>query len=139
MGDAVIGYTTGVYDMFHIGHLNLLRNASEYCDELIVGVSTDELSMAKKNKRPLISYPERVEIISNVRYVDRVVAQTSMDKMEAWRRLQFHIMFVGDDWRGTPAWDRIEREFGLLGVQIVYLPYTAHTSSTAIRKVVFGG
>ncbi len=138
MPDAVIGYTTGVYDMFHIGHLNLLRNASEYCDELVVGVSTDELSLARKNKRPVIPYRERAEIVSNVCYVDRVVVQESMDKMDAWRRLQFHMMFVGDDWRATPTWERFEREFGLVGVRIVYLPHTAHTSTTALRKTVFG-
>ncbi|PZS20421.1 MAG: glycerol-3-phosphate cytidylyltransferase [Pseudonocardiales bacterium] len=135
---AVVGYTTGVYDMFHIGHLNLLRNASESCDELIVGVTSDDLSIAAKGKRPIVPYDERAEIVASVRYVDRVVEQRSMDKMAAWQRLHFDVMFVGDDWRGTTAWERIERDFGELGVRIAYFPYTPHTSSTALRRTVFG-
>lgn len=135
---AVVGYTTGVYDMFHIGHLNLLHNASELCDELIVGVTTDDLSIAAKGKRPIVPYHERAEVVANVRYVDRVVEQRSMDKMAAWQRLCFDVMFVGDDWRGTSAWDQIERDFDLVGVRIVYLPYTTHTSSTALRRAVYG-
>jgi glycerol-3-phosphate cytidylyltransferase len=138
MADTVIGYTTGVYDLFHIGHLNLLRNASALCDELIVGVTTDELSLEAKNKRPVVPYRERAEVVSSVRYVDRVVEQASYDKLAAWRRLAFHVMFVGDDWRGTPAWERFEDEFRPLGVRIVYLPYTRHTSSSAVRLLHSG-
>lgn len=131
-----IGYTTGVYDMFHIGHLNVLRRASQLCDRLVVGVTTDELSLSRKGKSPVVAYSERVEIIENLRFVDQVVAQDSMDKMQAWRDVRFDRMFVGDDWQGTDAWNRIEREFRLVGVQIVYLPYTTHTSSTLLRGKV---
>lgn len=138
VASTVIGYTTGVYDLFHIGHLNVLRNASALCDELIVGVTTDELSVEVKNKRPVVPYHERVEVVANVRYVDRVVEQASYDKLAAWRRLAFNVMFVGDDWRGTPEWDRFEDEFRPLGVRIVYLPYTPHTSSSAVRLLHCG-
>lgn len=134
----VIGYTTGVFDMFHIGHLNLLRRASRDCDELVVGVTTDELSMSRKGKKPIVSFAERAEIVAGLRQVDRVVEQDSMDKMEAWERIRFNVMFVGDDWRGTRAWDRLERDFGLRGVRIAYFPYTGHTSSTVIRAKVYG-
>ena len=133
----IVGYTTGVFDMFHIGHLNVLRRASEVCDELIVGVTTDELSRSRKGKSPIVPEDERMEIVANLRYVDRVVRQTDMDKMAAWRELQFNVMCVGDDWRGTPKWDRMEREFGLVGVRLVYFPYTSHTSSTVLRRRVF--
>lgn len=132
----VIGYTTGVYDMFHIGHLNVLRRASQYCDRLVVGVTTDELSLSRKGKSPVVPFTERVEIVENLRFVDQVVAQHSMDKMQAWREVQFDRMFVGDDWQGTDVWNRLEREFKLVGAQIVYLPYTTHTSSTLLRGKV---
>jgi glycerol-3-phosphate cytidylyltransferase len=137
--EPVIGYTSGVYDMFHIGHLNVLRRAAEQCDKLIVAVTTDELSMSRKGKRPLVPFDERVEIVQNLRFVDRVVPQKHMDKFQAWRENGFHRMFVGDDWKGTDAWNHIEREFRLVGVEVVYLPYTAHTSSTILRKKVLGG
>jgi glycerol-3-phosphate cytidylyltransferase len=138
MAGTVIGYTTGVYDLFHIGHLNLLRNARALCDELIVGVTTDELCFEVKHKRPVVPYHERVEIVANVRYVDRVVEQASYDKLAAWRQLGFDVMFVGDDWRGTPEWNRFEDEFRPLGARIVYLPYTRHTSSSAVRLLHTG-
>src|SRR4051794_31683116 len=134
----VIGYTTGVYDMFHIGHLNLLRRASERCDRLIVGVTTDDLSESRKGKRPIIPQDERMEIVRSIRYVDQVVEQAHMDKVQAWHDHHFDVMFVGDDWKGTAAWDRLERQFALLGARIEYFPYTAHTSSTALRAALFG-
>jgi glycerol-3-phosphate cytidylyltransferase len=133
-----IGYTTGVYDMFHIGHLNVLRRASRECDRLIVGVTTDELSESRKGKRPIVPLEERIDIIRAVSCVDEVVAQTSMDKFQAWEEHQFNVMFVGDDWKGTPAWDRLENEFALRGVRLVYFPYTKQISSTALRTKVFG-
>ncbi|WP_121442770.1 adenylyltransferase/cytidyltransferase family protein [Alkalispirillum mobile] len=131
-----IGYTTGVYDLFHIGHLNLLKRAKLECDYLIVGVTTDELSESRKGKRPIIPFVERMEIVEHIRFVDEVVPQTSMDKMEAWRNLQFHKMFVGDDWKGTEKWNRLERDFDKVGVEIVYFPYTKHTSSTKLRALI---
>ena len=134
----LVGYTTGVYDMFHVGHLNILRQARERCDYLIVGVTTDELVDSRKGRRPIVPLLERMEVVQNVRYVDDVVAQTTMDKHEAWRNLKFDVMFVGDDWKGTPVWDAIEAEFREVGVEIVYFPYTPHTSSTILRRRVFG-
>lgn len=131
-----IGYTTGVYDMFHIGHLNILRRAKEQCDYLIVGVSTDELVEREKNKHPVIPFSERAEIVGAVRYVDRVVPQVDKDKFAAWEKYGFDAMFVGSDWKGTEAWERFERELTPVGVKIVYLPYTSGISSTALLQIV---
>ena len=131
----IIGYTTGVFDLFHIGHLNLLRKAKEQCDYLIVGVSTDDLVMYK-HKHAVIPFEERMEIVKAIKYVDEVVPQVNMNKMEAWERLHFNVMFVGDDWKGTPKWDEYERQFAEVGVRIVYFPYTKGTSSTLINEVL---
>lgn len=131
-----IGYTTGVYDLFHIGHLNVLRRARLECDYLIVGVTTDELSESRKGKRPIIPFTERMEIVEHIDFVDEAVPQTSMDKMEAWRNHKFDKMFVGDDWKGTPQWNKIEEDFKEVGVEIIYFPYTEHTSSTFLRSVL---
>jgi len=131
-----IGYTTGVYDLFHIGHLNLLKRAKLECDYLIVGVTTDELSESRKGKRPVIPFTERMEIVEHIKFVDEVVPQTNMDKFEAWNNLKFDKMFVGDDWKGTEKWNELDRQFGELGVEIVYFPYTTHTSSTKLREVL---
>lgn len=130
-----IGYTTGVFDMFHIGHLNLLKRAKEQCDYLIVGVTVDEL-VSYKNKQAIIPYEERKEIVSSIKYVDKVVPQENMNKMEAWEKLKFNVMFVGDDWKGTEKWNQFEREFSEVGVDIVYFPYTKGTSSTLLRNVL---
>ncbi|MCG5538613.1 adenylyltransferase/cytidyltransferase family protein [Halorhodospira sp. 9622] len=131
-----IGYTTGVYDMFHIGHLNLLRRAKFECDYLIVGVTTDELCERVKGKKPIIPFAERMEIVKHIDFVDEALPQTSMDKMEAWNNLKFDKIFVGDDWRGSDKWNQLEKEFGEVGVEIAYFPYTRHTSSTKLRQVV---
>jgi glycerol-3-phosphate cytidylyltransferase len=125
-----IGYTTGVFDLFHIGHLNILKRARLECDHLIVGISTDELSESAKNKKPFIPFQERMDLVEAVKYVDEVVPQTSYDKMEAWNNLKFDRMFVGDDWKGSDQWNTIEDEFAQVGVEIIYFPYTTHTSST---------
>ncbi|WP_461023894.1 adenylyltransferase/cytidyltransferase family protein [Thalassiella azotivora] len=132
-----MGYTTGVYDMFHVGHLNILRRAREGCDYLIVGVTTDELVESRKGRRPIVPLLERMEIVQNVRYVDDVVPQATMDKLEAWNNLKFDVVFVGDDWKGTPAWTAIEADFRSVDVDVVYFPYTQHTSSTTLRRQVF--
>lgn len=132
----VVGYTTGVYDLFHIGHLNVLKRARLECDYLIVGVTTDELSESRKGKRPIIPFSERMEIVEHVKFVDEVVPQTNMNKMEAWNNLRFDKMFVGDDWKGTEKWNEVERQFSEVGVEIVYFPYTSHTSSTKLREVL---
>lgn len=132
----IIGYTTGVYDMFHIGHLNILKRAKEQCDYLIVGVSTDELVQSEKNKTPVIPFEERKEIISSIKYVDEVVPQVNKNKFEAWENLKFDKMFVGSDWQGTPQWNGYEKQFEKVGVEIVYLPHTDGISSTKLTEVI---
>lgn len=136
MKKMVIGYTTGVYDMFHIGHLNVIKRAKEQCDYLIVGVSTDELVMHEKDKKPVIPYEERAAIVAALRYVDEVVPQVDKNKLAAWENYHFHKMFVGSDWKGTPAWDQYEKEFAPVGVEIVYLPHTDGISSTKLTSVI---
>ena len=131
----IVGYTSGVYDLFHIGHLNLLKNAKGMCDKLIVGVTTDEL-VSYKNKKSVIPFEERMEIVRNIKQVDAVVPQKNMNKMEAWKSLQFDVMFVGDDWKGTEKWQEIEAEFEKLRVKIVYFPYTKTTSSTLVNETL---
>lgn len=132
----IIGYTTGVYDLFHIGHLNLLKRAKDHCDFLIVGVTTDELSTSIKGKTPIIPYNERAAIIEAIRYVDLVVPQYTYDKKAAWEEYQFHKMFVGDDWKDTEKWIEIEHKFKKIGVEIIYFPYTKHISTTKLRGVM---
>ena len=129
----ILGYTSGVYDLFHVGHLNLLRNARAMCDKLIVGVTTDEL-VAYKFKKAVIPFPERMEIVRSLRCVDAVVAQETMDKMETWKKLKFDLMFVGDDWYQTEKWREIEGQFSEVGVRVVYFPYTKGTSSTLLNE-----
>ena len=131
-----IGYTTGVFDMFHIGHLNILRRAKEQCDYLVVGVSTDELVQHDKNKTPIIPFEERVRIVQSIRYVDEVVPQIDKNKLRAWQRIHFDAMFVGSDWQGSPQWEEFERQFKPLGVDIVYLTHTDGISSTLLREKI---
>lgn len=130
-----IGYTTGVFDLFHIGHLNLLRNARSLCDKLVVGVTTDEL-VSYKHKRSVIPFTERLELVRACRYVDAVVPQESLDKFAAWEKLRFDVMFVGDDWFKHERWQEIEQRFAAFGVKVVYFPYTKGTSSTLINEVL---
>lgn len=129
-----IGYTTGVFDMFHIGHLNILRRAKEQCDYLIVGISTDDVVQEYKNKSPIIPYLERSQIVEAIKYVDEVVPQTSMDKMEAYKKYKFDALFHGNDWQGSEMYNKITADFGALGVDVVFLPHTEGISSTLIRK-----
>lgn len=131
----VVGYTTGVFDLFHIGHLNLLKNAKQNCDYLIVGVTIDEL-VSYKGSKAVIPFEERIQIVEAIKYVDEVVVQSSMDKMEAWKRLRFNKMFVGSDWKGTEKWNNFEKEFAKVGVVIEYFPYTKGTSSTHLKNVL---
>ena len=131
----VIGYTTGVYDLFHVGHLNLLRRAKEQCDYLIVGVTTDEL-VSYKHKRAVIPFEERAQIVEAIKYVDKVVPQENMNKMEAWEKYHFDVMFVGDDWKGTDKWNKIEEDLAAVGAKVVYFPYTKGTSSTLINETL---
>ena len=131
-----IGYTTGVYDMFHIGHLNILKNAKKQCDYLIVGVSTDELVLKEKHKTPVIPYKERKAIIESIKYVDKVVPQIDKNKLGAWRKYHFDKMFVGSDWQNTPAWQKYEAEFKPYNIKIVYLPHTDGISSTQLTELI---
>ena len=129
----IIGYTTGVYDMFHVGHLNIIKKAKEQCDYLIVGVTADSL-VSYKGRKCVISLEDRIEIISAIKYVDKVVVQDSMDKKVAWEKYKFNRMFVGSDWQNTEVWNNLEKEFNLLSVDIVYIPYTTKVSSTMLRE-----
>lgn len=131
-----IGYTTGVFDLFHIGHLNILRRSKEQCDYLIVGVSTDELVKSYKNKIPVVPFEERIKIVESIKYVDKVVIQDSMDKFKAWEKLRFEAIFHGDDWKGSTMYEVIEEQFKRVGVDMVYFPYTQGTSSTILREKV---
>ena len=132
-----IGYTAGVYDMFHVGHLNVIMNAKEYCEHLIVAVSTDEVVQMNKGKTPIIPYDERAKIVGAIRYVDEVVPQTDYsDKLGAAKKYGIDVMFVGDDWKGTDKWNQIERQLKEIGVDLVYLPYTHSISSTMLREKI---
>jgi len=128
----MVGYTTGVFDVFHRGHLNILRNAKAMCDKLIVGVSTDEL-VKEKGKKAIVLFEERIEIVRAIRYVDVAIPQTTISKIEEWDKLQFDIVFVGDDWFGDEDWDIYEKVLGEEGVRFCYLPYTEGISSTLRR------
>ena len=130
----IIGYTSGVFDMFHIGHLNILRRAKEKCDKLIVGVSTDELVKSYKQKIPVIPYAQRAEIVRAIKYVDEVIPQTTMDKMQAWETVHFDVMFHGSEWKGTDLYNKYEEDFAKVGVRIVYLPHTDGISSSDLRE-----
>jgi len=130
-----VGYTTGVFDLFHIGHLNILKNAKSQCDYLIVGVTTDDL-VSYKNKTAVIPFSERFEIVKSIKYVDKVVKQESMNKMDAWEKYHFNVMFVGSDWKGTEKWRSLENDFSKINVDIVYFPYTKATSSTKLREAL---
>ena len=133
--EKIIGYTTGVFDLFHVGHVRLLNNAKSYCDELIVGVTSDEL-VSYKNKKAVIPLDERLEIVKNIKSVDRVIVQEDMEKFKMWEKLKFDLIFVGDDWKGTEKWNNYEKEFKKVGVKIIYFPYTKGTSSTLINKTL---
>lgn len=131
----IIGYTTGVFDLFHIGHLIMLKNAKALCDKLIVGVTTDEL-VSYKGKKAVIPFDERLEIVRSIKYVDAAIPQRDMNKLEAWKRLKFDLMFVGDDWYDTPKWNDFNKQFEAEGVKIIYFPYTKGTSSTLINETL---
>ena len=135
----IIGYTTGVFDMFHVGHLNLLARAREQCDRLIVGVSTDDVVLDYKKHAPIVPYAERVAIVKAIRYVDEVVPQTSMDKFAAWEKLHFNRLFHGNDWKGSAMYNEVEAKLKAVGVEVVYFPYTQGTSSTLLAERLRGG
>jgi glycerol-3-phosphate cytidylyltransferase len=129
-----IGYTTGVFDLFHIGHLNLIKRAKEQCEYLIVGVSTDELTQSYKNKKPYIPFAERMEIVKSIRYVDQVIPQENREAIQAWKTYHFDVMFQGDDWQGSAVYNRIEAELDKHGVGVVYFPRTRGISTTELMN-----
>lgn len=130
------GFTVGTFDMFHVGHLNLFRQAKEYCDFLIVGVHSDEWVMKCKNRPTIISYDDRADIVSSIKYVDQVVKNETRSKMEAWERYHFDVAFIGDDWKETEVWNKIEKELNSVGCDVIYIPYTKGISTTQIRKTL---
>ena len=132
----VIGYAPGAYDLFHIGHLNILKQAADHCDHLVAGVVSDEMLLLAKGRAPVIPLAERLEIVRSVRFVDDVHAEVVPDKLDTWRQVRFDVIFKGDDWRGTPKGERLERDLAAVGVAVHYFPYTVHTSSTILRKAL---
>jgi glycerol-3-phosphate cytidylyltransferase len=131
-----IGYTTGVYDLFHIGHLNLIKRAKELCDYLIVGVNTDELVQSYKGKTPIIPYEQRLEIVSAIKYVDEAIAQTDLDKLKAWHVLKFDALFQGDDWMGHPRYIKTEADLKTVNADMIFLPYTKDISTTILIEKI---
>lgn len=131
-----IGYAAGAYDLFHIGHLNILKHAKNQCDWLIAGVVSDELCEVAKGHRPMVPLTERLEIVQSIKFVDQAVAEVLPDKLATWERLRFNIFFKGDDWRGTSRGRELEMRFAEVGVEVVYFPYTVHTSSTQLRMAL---
>ncbi|MCI2956182.1 adenylyltransferase/cytidyltransferase family protein [Agromyces atrinae] len=131
-----IGYAAGAYDLFHVGHLNILKHAKSACDYLIAGVVSDEMLELTKGRAPIVPLSERLEIVSHISYVDEARAEVVPDKLATWNDVHFDVFFKGDDWRGTERGMRLEREFAAVGVEVVYFPYTMHTSSTKLRAAL---
>lgn len=130
-----VGFAQGVFDMFHVGHLNLLCRARLQCDYLIAGVVSDELAAALKGKLPIAPETERLDIVASMDVVDRAVLISTADRLASWREFGYHVVFKGDDWQGTAKGDELERTFADLPVSVGYLPYTTHTSSTRLRSL----
>ena len=130
----IIGFTAGAFDMFHVGHLNLIKNAKARCDYLIVGVNTDELIASYKNKQAVVPLKERMEIVEAIRYVDEVMAVDSLDKETIWNQKKYDVVFIGDDWKGSLRWNETEQVMKQHGVEVIYLPYTTGTTSTLLRE-----
>ena len=132
-----VGYTTGVFDLFHIGHLNILRSAKEQSEYLIVGVTSDEEAISVKNRRPVIPFEERIEIVRSIKYVDEAVKENNTDKLVAWDHYKFNAIFKGDDWKGNDKWIEYEKGFLKRKVKVVYFPYTKTTTSTILSKYLY--
>ncbi|MFE9023219.1 adenylyltransferase/cytidyltransferase family protein [Streptomyces sp. NPDC007808] len=131
-----LGYAPGVFDLFHVGHLNILRRAREHCDRLVAGVCSDDLVVRMKGRPPVVPLSERLQIVRSVRYVDETFVATVEDKIEIWKQVGFDVIFKGDDWLGTEVWTSLEDRFAKVGVEVVYFPYTVHTSSTLLRDAL---
>jgi glycerol-3-phosphate cytidylyltransferase len=136
MSMTVVGYAAGAFDLFHVGHLNILRQARSRCDYLIAGTVSDEICYATKGRYPVVPLQERLEIVSHITYVDRAVAEVSPDRLQTWAEVGFDVFFKGDDWKDTEKGRRLERDFATVGVSVIYFPYTVHTSSTALRQAL---
>ena len=134
--EGVVGYVPGAWDMFHIGHLNILKRAREHCDWLVAGVVTDEALFDMKNKYPIVPFDERLEIVAAIGIVDDAVDDHSSNKLQVWERVHYDVLFKGDDWRGTAKGKRLERDLATVGARVQYFPYTLHTSSTELRRVL---
>ena len=132
----VVGYVPGAWDMFHVGHLNILLRAREQCDRLVVGVVTDEALYKAKAKHPVIPLSERMQVVAHLNMVDDVVVDFSSNKLEVWDRVRFDVLFKGDDWRGTAKGEKLEADMAAVGVTVRYFPYTVHTSSTLLRSIL---
>ncbi len=128
-----IGYTQGVYDMFHIGHLNLINKAKESCERLIVGVNADSLVREYKKKNPVISEDERCEIVKNIKAVDDCIITHTLDKIEMHEKVGFDVIYIGDDWKDNERWKKTTIELKKINVDVVFLPYTKGISSTQLR------
>ena len=131
-----VGYTTGVYDMFHVGDLNILKRAKEQCETLIVGVTTDELCYKRKQKYPIINERDRMAIVESIRYVDKVILQADMEKLRPVKEMGVDVVFVGSDWKGTEAWNKYEKDFSKVGCMVVYLDHTDGISSSILREKI---
>ena len=131
-----IGFTQGTYDLFHIGHLNLINNAKKYCDYLIVGVNSDELVKEYKNKETNIKENDRAKIVENLKAVDKVIITRSLDKMETYNKYKFDAIFIGDDWKGNPRWEKTKEDFKKIGVDVIFLPHTDGISTTELTKKI---
>jgi glycerol-3-phosphate cytidylyltransferase len=131
-----IGYAAGAFDLFHVGHLNILKHAKAECDYLIAGVVSDEMVLLTKGIIPFIPLAERLAIVSHIDQVDEARAEVVPDKLDTWREVGFNVFFKGDDWRGTEKGMKLEREFAAVGVEVVYFPYTMHTSSRQLRRAL---
>ncbi len=131
-----VGYVPGVFDLFHIGHLNVLKNSRQFCDYLIAGVVSDEVAQRNKGMVPIVPLAERVAIVAGIRYVDEAVVEDVPHKLEMWERLRFDVIVKGDDWKGTDRGDKLEHDFAAVGVEVAYVPYTTQTSSTLLRRVL---
>jgi glycerol-3-phosphate cytidylyltransferase len=132
----IIGYTAGAFDLFHIGHLNLIKRAKENCDYLIVGVTTDELILKTKNKKAVIPFDERIKIVESLKYVDQIVPQDDLDKVKAWEKYQYNVLFSGDDWKTSERWQGYIKKLKEHNVEVVFFPYTKKTSSTLLTKAL---
>jgi glycerol-3-phosphate cytidylyltransferase len=134
--DRRVGYAAGAFDLFHVGHLNILKHAKSRCDYLIAGVVSDDMLELTKGISPVVPLAERLEIVKHINFVDEAIAEVVPNKLDTWKNLRFDVFFKGDDWKGTEKGKRLEREFAAVGVEVVYFPYTVCTSSTALRRAL---